>query len=96
MQCVSMFVILELLDLEEALFIFAGHKSLPLTPQPHSVCLDDLTMVTSLFLVLPVRLSSAFIETPITLYTASHGASLSPRHGGKGESPTLACSIFLS
>uniref|UniRef100_A0A8D1KFY0 Filensin n=1 Tax=Sus scrofa TaxID=9823 RepID=A0A8D1KFY0_PIG len=29
------------------------------------------------------RLSSAFIETPITLYTASHGASLSPRHGGK-------------
>lgn len=25
MQCVSMFVILELLDLEEALFIFAGH-----------------------------------------------------------------------
>uniref|UniRef100_A0A8D0P1L0 Filensin n=1 Tax=Sus scrofa TaxID=9823 RepID=A0A8D0P1L0_PIG len=31
------------------------------------------------------RLSSAFIETPITLYTASHGASLSPRHGGKGR-----------
>ncbi|XP_052507198.1 filensin [Budorcas taxicolor] len=29
------------------------------------------------------RLSSAFIETPVTLYTASHGASLSPRHGGK-------------
>ncbi|XP_025120004.3 filensin isoform X1 [Bubalus bubalis] len=29
------------------------------------------------------RLSSAFIETPITLYTASHGASLSPWHGGK-------------
>ncbi|KAB0384777.1 hypothetical protein FD755_006694 [Muntiacus reevesi] len=29
------------------------------------------------------RLSSAFIETPITLYTATHGASLSPRHGGK-------------
>uniref|UniRef100_A0A8C3WHW7 Filensin n=1 Tax=Catagonus wagneri TaxID=51154 RepID=A0A8C3WHW7_9CETA len=29
------------------------------------------------------RLSSAFIETPITLYAASHGASLSPRHGGK-------------
>ncbi|XP_060140984.1 filensin [Globicephala melas] len=29
------------------------------------------------------RLSSAFIETPITLYTVSHGASLSPRHGVK-------------
>nr|XP_058892350.1 filensin isoform X2 [Kogia breviceps] len=29
------------------------------------------------------RLSSAFIEAPITLYTVSHGASLSPRHGGK-------------
>ncbi|XP_057558823.1 filensin [Hippopotamus amphibius kiboko] len=29
------------------------------------------------------RLSSAFIETPITLYTATHRASLSPRHSGK-------------
>eukprot|EP00069_Balaena_mysticetus_P015997 bmy_01847T0 len=29
------------------------------------------------------RLSSAFTETPITLYTVSHGASFSPRHGGK-------------
>uniref|UniRef100_UPI003F4AE0E9 beaded filament structural protein 1 n=1 Tax=Vicugna pacos TaxID=30538 RepID=UPI003F4AE0E9 len=29
------------------------------------------------------RLSSAFFETPITLYTTSHGALLSPRHGGK-------------
>ncbi|XP_059934567.1 filensin [Mesoplodon densirostris] len=29
------------------------------------------------------RLSSAFIDTPITLYTVRHGASLSPRHGGK-------------
>ncbi|KAB1262189.1 Filensin, partial [Camelus dromedarius] len=28
-------------------------------------------------------LSSAFFETPITLYTTSHGALLSPRHGGK-------------
>ncbi|XP_023979405.1 filensin isoform X2 [Physeter macrocephalus] len=29
------------------------------------------------------RLSSAFTEAPITLYTVSRGASLSPRHGGK-------------
>nr|XP_044604630.1 filensin [Equus asinus] len=29
------------------------------------------------------RLSSAFIETPITLFTLSHGASVSPRTGGK-------------
>lgn len=80
--------------------IFAQESRFDLVP--HSVRFDDLKMVPSFFLVLSARLSSAFIETSISLITPSHEAFLSLGSSVKGNVPqaqlclpTLASSAFF-